>query len=447
MARRVHNVTWPEGRAPDVPYLGAGATDWGAAPGTYPVPSGRGRWRLTLHRRAFAPNLTYDALGVTEIMGARSRQLTQEWNKGATLTFSLDGASAAASLITELQHDVIAWRWDDRTGYDQPLFRGVVCQSQDTLSEQADTVTFTCHDYLAMLERRLLPTQVVYTQWDQDALAADLVARAKAVTTSGGQSLNPGAYLPAMVVKVDPAGNARQSSSGIKRDRTYEASQKVDEALANLAVCEQGFDYDIVPGGHRYSGGVGGDDILRLFYPYQGVLRPDVVLEYGSSVSSLSRSVNSGDYANYWRVVGATADGATAPMYAERWNTDANNVAAVPLGLWQSGDNASDVSVQATLNDKAGADLALSGVLVPSYSLDLRPGWYAYGNPFMGDVVRLRVRAGRLAVDTDVRVLGIAYDILDDADEDVSLTVGRPDVQFTDLFTRTMRDVDALSRR
>jgi hypothetical protein len=389
-------------------------------------------WRLTLHERTYTGTGRLADTVLAEIAGARSRQLVQEYNKGATLTFTLDGHAAAAREIRELEHDVIAWRDD------VAVFRGVITQSQDTLSEQANTVTFTCHDYLAMLERRLLTARVIYTGRDQDDIAADLVAKAVAVRTSGGQSLDPGAYLPLHVRLVDAAGNPR-SPSGVPRDRTYEAQQKIDEALFNLGAVEGGFDYDVRPAPP------GVVDDLRVFYPYQGVLRLDLVLEYGSSVAALSRSVNSADYGNYWRVVGASSDpndSTAPPLYAERWNADANNVTVTPVGLWQSGDNASDVSVQGTLNDKAGADLALSGVLLPSYALDLRPDWYRYGAPSMGDVVTLRVRAGRLDVDSEVRVV-----VLDDGGEDVKLTVGRPDVQFSDLFTRADRDIAALARR
>jgi hypothetical protein len=433
-------VTWPAGRAPDRSYPTPALEGVVGAP----VPPGRGRWRLTLHRRTYTSGGRVDDTVIAELTGARSRQVVQEYNKGATLTFTLEGHSAAAAMIVELAQDVIAWRWDEAHGGDVAVFRGVITQSQDTLSEQANTVTITCHDYLAMLERRLLPVRVVYAQIDQDAITADLVRRATSVSASGGQSLDPGGFLPIAVRQVDPLGAPRAASSGQLRDRTYEAQQKIDEAVFNLAACEGGYDYDVRPGAPLEV------DDLRVFYPYQGVLRLDLVLEYGSSVRALSRSVNSADYGNYWRVVGGSSnpnDAAAPPMFAERWNTEANDVTVTPVGLWQSGDNASDVTIQATLNDKAGADLAFAGVLVPAYSLDLRPDWYRYGAPNMGDVVTLRVRAGRLDVDSEVRVVGITYDVLDDGGEDVKLTVGRPDVQFADLFTRADRDINALARR
>lgn len=441
MARRVAYVTWPAGRAPDRAYP---APALEAPPTFHPLPPGRGRWRLTLHRRTYTATASHDDTVLAQIDGARSRQVVQEYNRGATLTFTLPGSSASAGMIRELEHDVIAWRWNEYGAYpyEVAIFRGVVTQSQDTLSESENTVTFTCHDYLAMLERRLLTARVVYAATDQDSIVTDLIARATSVRTSSGTTLDPGAYLPLSVQRVDPAGAGRSASSGQLRDRTYEAQQKLDEAVFNLAAVEGGFDYDALP--------TQGADRLRVFYPYQGVLRTNLVLEYGSSVRALSRSVNSADYGNYWRVVGASSDPNNAdapPMYAERWSTEANDVTTTPVGLWQSGDNASDVSVQGTLNDKAGGDLALGGVLLPSYSLDLRPDWYRYGAPNMGDVVTLRARAGRLDVDSEVRVVGITYDVGDDGQEDVKLTVGRPDIQFSDLFTRADRDINALARR
>jgi hypothetical protein len=174
-----------------------------------------------------------------------------------------------------------------------------------------------------------------------------------------------------------------------------------------------------------------------------------MVLAYGSTVSALTRSASSQDYANYVRVLGnnGSSDPAAAQLFAEAWNTDANNVTVNPVGLWMSTDNAADVSIQSTLNDQANGDLQLSGLLVPSYTLTMRPGAYFFGSPNMGDTVPLVVKKGRLNVNTTVRVLGISYSIGDDGQEDVSLTVGRPAAKFLDTASQASRDIDALTRR
>ena len=120
---------------------------------------------------------------------------------------------------------------------------------------------------------------------------------------------------------------------------------------------------------------------------------------------------------------------------------------STPVGLWQNVENASDVSVQATLDQKAAGDLAYQGVLTPTYTLGLRPGTYTYGNPNMGDSVPLIINEGRLAVNTTVRVVGITYDIGDDGQEDITLTVGRPPVTLARLLAAGDRNIDQLARR
>ena len=65
----------------------------------------------------------------------------------------------------------------------------------------------------------------------------------------------------------------------------------------------------------------------------------------------------------------------------------------------------------------------------------------------MGDTVPLIIQSGRINVNSNVRVLGITFDVGDDGEEDISLTVGRPDITFSDLLIGPVRDVNALSRR
>lgn len=436
-------MTWPTGRAATAAGNGHVAAQ-ANPPNSFPVPAGRGRWRLTLHQRDFTTTgLPVSTTIMAELVDARSRRLEQAWNTPARLTFSLDGRSPAAALISELASDVLAWRWDDRTGQDRLLFRGVVAQTEDQLSEQAYTLTVTCHDYLAVLARRLVTSTWAATATDQDNLVAGLLARASgSAASSSGTSFAPGSNLPLIAVRVDPAGNNR-GLSGAARDRTYYPSQNIGQALDDLAKVQGGFDYDVQP---LSSGGI---DPLRIFYPYQGITRTDPALVYGSTVAAVTRTVNSGDYANYTRALGnnGSSDPTAAQLYGEAWNADANNVTVTPVGLWANDENAADVTVQSTLTDKAAGDLALSGLLTPTYTLSLRAGVYGWGYPNMGDVVPLIIAAGRLNVNTTIRVLGITYDIGDDGQEDVELTVGRPALTLPQLLAQPVKDTAALTRR
>jgi hypothetical protein len=407
---------------------------------------------LTAHRRQFTDTPWTDSL-IGEIHGARGRRLEQALNKPASLTFTVDGHSDAATMVQELQTDVIAWRWRESWGTDVPWFRGVVAQSEDQLGD-SHSVTFTCHDYSAVMARRYLTQARAYTQADQDTIVSGLVDLAGTnMAASGGTPFVPGSYLPLTVSRRAPDGTGRLAS-GVLRDRAYTAQSSIGDLVTQLGAVIGGFDADVVPAWHD-SNSITRYDYLRVFYPVQGVDRSDVILEWGGNVVGLTRSVNSADYANYARIVGAAPVGAstdTPPMFSEFWNGDANDVTRVPVGLWQSIDNASDVSIQSTLDEKARGDVDVSGVLIPSYTIALRPGTFSEGFVNMGDNVGLVVRSGRLNVvslppDGGVRVVGMAFDISEDGPEVVTLTVGRPLTSLVDMMRAGSADVAALARR
>jgi hypothetical protein len=429
-----------------------------AAPRASPLPAGRGRWRLTLHSRAFTTPAYPTATGIGELVDARSRVLTQAWATPAQLTFSVDGHTANAATIRELQHDVIAWRYDETSGGDIPYFRGVITQSEDQISETAHTVNFTCHDYSALLARRFLtgPSLLVYgnpnPSVDQDNIVTDLLQKANLATNgTGATSFTPGSQLPLQVAKVNPDGSLRTALSGQVRDRSYAGGNVIGDLIDQLSKVANGFEYDVLP-----RSDLNGTDQLRIFFnagqpggPHQGIVRTSPALVYGSTISALTRSVNSADYGNYWRILGnnGQSDPTYAQLYADRWNSDANNVGVLPVGLWMSQDNAADVILQTTLNEKAQGDVNLYGLLMPSYSLTLRPGFFAHGLFNMGDTLPLVVQSGRLNVNTTVRILGITFTVGDDGQEDVAVVVGQPPYTLAKILTDAHTDINALARR
>lgn len=407
-------------------------------PGARPVPGYRGRWRLTLHQRAFTAKTLAQTI-IAELADARGRRLDQIWNTPAQLTFTLDGQSESAGLIGELLHDVVAWRWDDQTGVDFPVFRGPITQSEDQLTEQSHAVTYTCHDYAALLSRRITTSTYTVTGRDQDLIVGDLLGLATGAASSSGTSFATAAFLPVSLFTANPDGSLRGLSTRL-RDRTYYGSQNIGEAVDKLAQVANGFDYDVLPSP------VDDHDNLRVFYPQQGVTRSDVFLQYGSTVAALTRSVNSADYANYVRVLGNNQSANPTPqLYGEAWTSDATSL-ATPVGLWMLGDDAADVTVASHLTEKANGDLALDA-LVPTYTLTLSPDAYEWGKPNMGDVVPLVVQSGRLNVNTTVRVVGISYSIGDDGQEDVILTVARPGASLARLLKKSEQNVKSLTRR
>lgn len=393
-------------------------------------------WSLTLAKRLFDEHLQQSpALELGEF-DARSIRLEQALGKPARLTFTADGSDGTALRARELEHEVRAWRDGEE------MCRGVIVPSQDTVSEQVHTVTFTCTDPLGLLGRRWLTQPLNLTQADQDTIMGLLLDRGSGgLTTSTGVPFGIGAHLPLGLVPCDPAGGLRPSS-GRLRDRAYVAGTNCLEAISNLSAVIDGFDFDCrpVPGGNFEQ-----NDELQVFYPYRGRLIDGWMLEFGSTVSSLTRSVNDDTFANYVRVIGQS-DENEPQLYGEARDPAAGDIIANPAGVWMSSLAAADVTVQSTLIEQAAGELERA-ILLPAYFLQLVAGEYDTSAFDIGDTIRLRVQSGRLDVDTWVRVVGRTFVVGDDGNEDVEIQVARPEVTFTGLFSASDRRLTALERR
>ena len=416
------------------------------------VPAGRGRWRVTIHDRVFgnwaSPVPAWQQTILVEVDDARGRKLDKTWDGAAVFAFTVDGRSAAGALIQELQHDVYVWRWDEARGRDVCMFRGPITQAEDQLTTERHAVTFTAHDYLAMLERSIYTSNATYTNVDQDAMVNSIVALAGNQTTDLGTSLHPACYLPLYSAPVTPAG-ATRGASGQLRTRAAFGNATLLETLDAASKVQNGFDYDVLPAPEAAAAGLpsvpAGVDALRVFYPAQGIARTDIAFVYGANVAGLTRAVNSADYANYVRELGNSGTGGTQ-LARDAWNAEATS-ATPTVGLWMLGNNRADVSTAAGLTEHANGDLALTALLDPAYTLTLTAGAYVYGVPNIGDTVQTVVQSGRLDVNTALRVLGLAYVIGDDGNEDVAVTVGRPQPNLRKAFRKINNDVSALTRR
>ena len=429
-----------------------------AAPGTYPVPAGRGRWRLTLHNRTYS-DTPVSATVIAELSEARGRKLVQAWDSAATLTFTLDGWRPAARYIAELGTEVVARRWDDTTGADVACFRGPVIATEDTIDEQSHTLTVTCTDYLGLLSRRIFTTVTAApVTYDQDVVAGLIVgAGANGAGSSAGVVFSPGNYLPltyssvaggTYVAPVNPDGSAR-ALSGVSRTFTFQGNSVCLTMLDDAAHVAGGFDYDIKPLAGPGVTGMGDCDALRLFYPRQGVVRTSPALYYPGNVTALKRAVTSADYTNYWRTLGnnQTATQNAAQTYGEAWTPDAQNGQAGAVGLWMTGDASADTADPTLLGQEAQGQLNIYSVLTPTYTLTLAPGFYYQGAFNMGDTLPLYVQSGRLNVNTTLRIVGITYEATDDGTELVTLTVGRDPTSVADMLGAMQADIRALSRR
>lgn len=357
-------------------------------------------------------------LALTE---AKDRKLRIKLTEPSECSFTLDGRHSQASQIDELATDIhVLHQPDDRPA--RILYRGRVGATSDSLNADTHTMSVATLDYRAVLNRRILWSDSTL-QWlatDQADIARGLLAQTQ--NRAGGD------------LGVDPGTN----TTGVARDRTYEAGDSIGEKIQELSQVLNGFEWDIEP---TSASGLA----LRIYYSSRGVDR-GVLLEYGGMVTSLQRQVDPSEYANAIRMTGKEGtDTEPGPTPVER---EAGDIGSVEQGRWDKAFGEHSLETQAVLNDRADWQLAESQTVRPSYTVTLRAGtWEGPGHIWVGDTVRLVVYSGRLQVDTRLRVYELGVDIADTGDDTISLTLGapRPDIRRRDAAV--LRRLKNLERR
>jgi hypothetical protein len=375
--------------------------------------------------------------GVGEFTQVRARKLHLDLYGPATAEFVVDGRSSDATLIQEMYHDLIVQRFDPypTNGGWTVLFRGPFARSEDTISATTHTVNFAAADYRAMLNRCVTNVAKTYSQVLQESIFADLVGNFS--------NLKPPPFdLGAAVTRLWNPDGTSLGSTGVRRDRTYTGAEKTGDMLTNLSQVINGFDFELTPWGTGYDRTF----TPTIWYPQRGVTK-SFVAEYGATVESLTRTVNSTDFANWVRFDGTNSAPGT-PVYAISPGDVMVNPGLHAEGLWMAQQSAADVSVSTTLQQQSDGYLALHSQIIPSYTLQLVPGaWNGQRDCWLGDTIELRIKSGRLNVDTSIRIVGIDFDINDEGQERIALIVGRSDVDFTDVMAGQRNRLDALSRR
>lgn len=376
-----------------------------------------------------------------EFTNARSRKLHFDLFGPATAECSVDGRTQQASTLQELSQDLSFYRFNPVTGAYDCWFTGPIGRTLDTLSETVHTISVNATDYRAMLGRSIKNVGHTYTQTDQAAIVSDLVYPFRTAATMPWDQgiVYYGATAP------DGGTLPTPNATGVLRDRTYVGNEKIGKVIDDLAACINGFDWGCEP--ISGTSNPPSSTYLRIWYPQRGVVKT-FVAEYGVNVSSLTRSVDSTDFANWDRFDGQPAADGT-PVFAIGQPTDViTNPGGHPEGFWQDQQSAADVSVDTTLQQQADGYLAYHSRLVPSYTIKLIPGaWVSKADCWLGDTIELRIKSGRLNVDTAIRILGVDVDINDNGQETISLIVGRSDVTFGDVIADQQHRLDALSRR
>ena len=355
-----------------------------------------------------------------ELTNAKTRRATFRLHDNSQASFSIFGGDPLAGNIAELSTDLHLLR-RNKAGVVQQLYRGRIGSVSDELTETGHSVSVPSLDYRAVLARRHLMSgsQVTWTQKDQFEIAFGLITQAQN-KTGGDYGI------------VD--GNA---PSGMLRDRTYELGDSIGQRLQELSEVENGFDWEIVPDGPSALW-------FKAWNPERGVNR-GVILAYGGLVKSLTRNVDSGDYANAVRVTGQPPEGSSTPPPPHEGV--AADITTRPEGRWDKVIGTSIVTT-ATLAERRTWLLDHHQVIRPAYTVKLkRDAWGGPDHIWLGDPVRLRVNSGRLRVDTILRVHEIDVAIGDAGEEDVTLTLGAPRPDFARRAAANEKRIAELERR
>lgn len=352
-------------------------------------------WQFVLVQPASAGGAS-----VAELTEARSRRLDFALDDDAKCGWTLPGRHPQTALVDEMETDVLV----ARDGI--ALFRGRINASDDSISPNVHTCTFSAVDYRGMLARRIIwpGSTTAFAATDQANIAARLISDSQALGTLG------------ISTTVTP--------TGILRDRTYDVGSTIGDLIASLGRAINGFEWDISP-----------TLALRIFYPARGSSSVAFVAEYGRNVSDVRRTVASGDFANSIRFSGKEGVASVT-----------RTITPGPEGRWERQAGNPDLTTAAAIGEQADGALARSSTITPNYSVTLMPGTWSPGKVWLGDVIRLLVRSGRLDVDTTTRVVGVSFDIGEDGEEQVTLQLGRYRWQFPDRIADYQDRLDRLER-
>lgn len=318
-----------------------------------------------------------------ELANAKTRSITWSVDKPATASCSLNGRSAAATVIDELATDL----WGYRNG--DLVFRGRIGPSNDNVDATVHTVGITAADYREWFARRMLFDGDTHRYLSEDVsdICWDLIQTVQArtggdmgVTRGGGQT------------------------TGVTRSFDFEYGSYISPNIDALAELDDGFEWEI-------------DQYLRfnIYYPRRGS-DAGLNFDYGGNVASLTRSfapegfMNSGRFSGDSKIAAQQRDADDFTRY----------------GRWEKQVSYPGLTSPTNLALRADADIALGQIPPVAWNLTLQKnGWGGPAHFGHGDLATLRVKSGRLDETNPVRIMELKVDIDDSGNETVSLVVER----------------------
>jgi hypothetical protein len=327
-----------------------------------------------------------------ELTLARQRNLNFHVDDSASMSFTLDGDDPNLSFITELVTDA----WVYRNGI--LIFRGRIGAATDTLDGEADSYTlqFTVFDYREWLGRQILQPSHKW-HWVQQT-QAQIIRDLFTYCISGQSGIHPAFTIDTSLMPTS------------KVNLDFVAGTSIKEALGTMP----GFGWQVFPNSTM---GLTLKAIPSMYYR----INNNYALEYGSTVSKITRNA---DYSAYANSVVYNGDIKLAPV-----QSDAAGIANKPEGrMGLALSNPAIVDTQ-HLQSAATSAASLSQNVVPTYDCDLRSGmWQSSADAWVGDILPFIVKKGRLNINAKFRITDMAIQVNDDSmrGDSVSVTVAQP---------------------
>lgn len=328
-----------------------------------------------------------------ELAAATGRRLTARLDAAWDLQVSYSGPSTPWASdhetreFVDLATDVQAWRDGDR------LFRGRLAPTNDNADATKHSTQFTFLDYRAMLNHRQIGTagRVFSALTAQSTIALTLINESEAL--SGGDW------------GIDAGTNT--GTPDTTRTLTLNPGQPIGDAIASLGRLDAGMEWSVEPDAT-------GDLKLNTWHGAGRGADNGVVLDFGGIVTRFGRTMNPADFANSVLVTGASTLAPVASVTA--------GIGTDPRGRWERSFGFPTILEQATLNARGPWVLDQASVLRPTIVVELTAGyWQGRSHVWLGDIVMLVIRSGRLDIVADHRVVEVSISIGDSGEETVLL--------------------------
>lgn len=345
-----------------------------------------------------------------ELINATSRRVSWALDDGGTASINLNCLDAQANLIHETTGDLMVYR------YGVLMWRGRWCSSTGNLDANSFNTTFAAKDYRKMLVDHRMVAQggLTFTNQLPHDIAWALIQNTQGQTGGNwGITRGPTVNTPTTHVYSKP----------------YAAGTSIGSSIDDLSHLDLGgFDWEIDAGMHFNVWCTPGQSwIPPSATPYplnlQGRGRnTGYDLVWADNVVAITRNIDVSKYANVIHISGSNTAG---NITTEIDVTDMYTGSFGTAGRWEAQDGNTDIPDLNFLSQYATGSLQRSALLIPSYQMVMRRGVWTPSLLWLGDLVNVRVRSGRLNEQYQARVsqIDVAVDDTSGA-ETVTVTVG-----------------------